>query len=304
MAQAAPLGKSTVLLTDYFENYDRITRMEMEEERKRRVRRTALENYLSMTAKTTHTGFHRMQRCRQGLEAIDRRGWQRSFHQRMFHDNFIRACARIFWKREPHGTFAKDHQRILEVNGWDHLSQEVLVSTPRRFGKTISVSMFAAAMLYSCPNLEMSIYSTCKRISQKLLRNIQKFLELIYLEVGCSPMKEIRINMEEIVLQGTECEQDVRVVNSYPSKVSAAPRSLAAQTASARPARCRACIGPRVESSAGTARIPGSPPPPAGPRTRRVGIACPICTRQQAPAPAVGMRPWGSQTDGGSCAWR
>jgi glucuronate isomerase len=96
------------------------------------------------------------------LEALDRRGWQRSFHQRMFHDNFFRACARIFWKREPHGVFAKDHQKILEVHGWDHLSQEVLVSTPRRFGKTISVSMFAAAMLYSCPNLEMSIYSTCK----------------------------------------------------------------------------------------------------------------------------------------------
>ena len=304
MAQSAPLGKSTVLLTDYFENYDRITRMEMEEERKRRVRRTALENYLSMTAKTTHTGCHRMQRCRQGLEAIDRRGWQRSFHQRMFHDNFIRACARIFWKREPHGTFAKDHQRILEVNGWDHLSQEVLVSTPRRFGKTISVSMFAAAMLYSCPNLEMSIYSTCKRISQKLLRNIQKFLELIYLEVGCSPMKEIRINMEEIVLQGTECEQDVRVVNSYPSKVQAAPRPPAAQTSSARPARCRACTGPRVESSAGIAGTLESQRPPAVPRTRRVGIACLICTRPRAPAPGAGMRPWGSQTDGGSCASR
>lgn len=32
-------------------------------------------------------------------------------------------------------------------------------------------------------------------------------------------MKEIRINMEEIVVQGTEDEQDVRMVNSYPSKV-------------------------------------------------------------------------------------
>ena len=32
-------------------------------------------------------------------------------------------------------------------------------------------------------------------------------------------MKEIRVNMEEIVLQGDECEQDVRMVNSYPSKV-------------------------------------------------------------------------------------
>ena len=50
----------------------------------------------------------------------------------MFHDNFIRSCARIFWKRDKAGTFAKDHQKILEANGWDHLSQEVLVSTPRR----------------------------------------------------------------------------------------------------------------------------------------------------------------------------
>jgi hypothetical protein len=32
-------------------------------------------------------------------------------------------------------------------------------------------------------------------------------------------MKELRINMEEIVIQGDECEQDVRMVNSYPSKV-------------------------------------------------------------------------------------
>ncbi len=58
-----------------------------------------------------------------------------------------------------------------------------------------------------------------QRISQKLLRNIQKFLELIYIELGCQRMKEIRINMEEIVLQGDEGVQDVRTVNSYPSKV-------------------------------------------------------------------------------------
>jgi hypothetical protein len=32
-------------------------------------------------------------------------------------------------------------------------------------------------------------------------------------------MKEVRINMEEIVMQGDECEQDIRTVNSYPSKV-------------------------------------------------------------------------------------
>ena len=152
----------TILLEDYFAQFDRIALQKANELLNRQRRRTTLENCMTTGEREACNGFHRMQKCRQGLEALDRRGWQRSFHQRMFHDNFIRACARIFWKREKHGVFAKDHQRILEVNGWDHLSQEVLVSTPRRFGKTISVSMFAAAMLFSCPNLEMSIYSTCK----------------------------------------------------------------------------------------------------------------------------------------------
>lgn len=148
----------------FFQQYDRVTAEAERERRQRAVRRTALENCLICARKQENecNGFERIKNCRRALDALDRRGWLRSFHQRMFHDNFIRACARIFWKREKPGVFAKDHQKILEVNGWDHLSQEVLVSTPRRFGKTISVSMFAAAMLFSCPNLEMSIYSTCK----------------------------------------------------------------------------------------------------------------------------------------------
>ena len=102
----------------------------------------------------------------------------------------------FFNQVEPEGAFARDHQRILELNGWDNLDQEVLISTPRRFGKTISVSMFAAAMIFAVPNLECSIYSTCKRISQKLLRNIDKFLQMIYAELGISPYRVLRCNLE------------------------------------------------------------------------------------------------------------
>lgn len=89
----------------------------------------------------------------------------------------------------------------------------------RRFGKTISVSMFAAALLYSAPGVELSIYSTCKRISQKLLRNVMKFLALVHEGLGTPHFKEIRCNMEELVLQGPDGTSDVRIVNSYPSKV-------------------------------------------------------------------------------------
>ena len=89
----------------------------------------------------------------------------------------------------------------------------------RRFGKTISVSMFAAALLFSAPGVELSIYSTCKRISQKLLRNVMKFLSLIYEGLGVPEFKEVRCNMEELVLQGPDGSADIRIVNSYPSKV-------------------------------------------------------------------------------------
>lgn len=49
-------------------------------------------------AATSGDGFKRMANCRKALEALDRRGWERSYHQRYFHDHFIRACARVFWK--------------------------------------------------------------------------------------------------------------------------------------------------------------------------------------------------------------
>ncbi len=81
-------------------------------------------------------------------------------------------------------------------------------------------------------------FNPWQRISQKLLRNIQKFLDLIYMELGTRRMKEIRINMEEIVIQGDECEQDVRMVNSYPSKVMPSAPHLRARISSARLESC------------------------------------------------------------------
>jgi hypothetical protein len=161
-----------------------------------------------------------MQLCRKYLAKLDTLGWNRSFHQRLFHDDFLKACTRSFWKLEPPGQFARDHQKVLRVNSWDHIAQEILISTPRRFGKTISVSMFCAAMLLACPGVEISIYSTCKRISQKILRNVQKFAMLIadsdYATLNFSVKRE---NMEEINLQGPLGNTDVRIINSYPSKV-------------------------------------------------------------------------------------
>lgn len=126
------------------------------------------------TNKKKMDGFERMRQCRLALDALDVAGWKRSYHQRLFHEAYIAACARPFWKLDPpgavcrghvyvrmfqlhrlkclfeSGSFARAHQKILDLNNWDNLAQEILISTPRRFGKTISVSMFAAALMFSC----------------------------------------------------------------------------------------------------------------------------------------------------------
>jgi len=185
---------------------------------------TGLQSRLEST-RVTHqrevmSGFTRMQACRDALGLLDENGWRRSYHQRLFHDDFIRACTRIFWKREAPGKFAREQCEILRRNNWSHIQQEVLISTPRCFGKTISVSMFAAAMLYSAPCVEISIYATCKRISQKLLRNVVKFFDLICKsDTKGTAFVGVRSNMEELVVRSTQDPTDVRIINSYPSKV-------------------------------------------------------------------------------------
>ncbi len=126
-----------------YEAYDALL-AERERERLDEVRsRNALQRFLRhRSGAKSRDGFARMQQCRDALDALDRHGWQRSFHQRMFHENFIRACARVFFKTEAHGAFARAHQAILDLNGWDNLSQEILISTPRRCASQPGPSQF------------------------------------------------------------------------------------------------------------------------------------------------------------------
>ena len=66
------------------------------------------------------------------LKTIDEKGFERSAHQLRFHSAFERCTARIIY-RESWGT---QRPQIMAHNGWTTDSSEVLISTPRRFGKT------------------------------------------------------------------------------------------------------------------------------------------------------------------------
>lgn len=93
-----------------------------------------------------------MDLCRKYLAKLDTMGWNRSYHQRLFHEDFLKACTRSFWKMEKPGQFARDHQRVLRANSWDHIAQEILISTPRRcvFFAISNFSHKAYCVLYVC----------------------------------------------------------------------------------------------------------------------------------------------------------
>ena len=66
------------------------------------------------------------------LSRVDARGFERSAQQLEFHQAFMKAAARVIYR----GDWETERPMIMEKYGWDRCNSEVLISTPRRFGKT------------------------------------------------------------------------------------------------------------------------------------------------------------------------
>ena len=66
------------------------------------------------------------------LSMVDDRGFARSPQQCLFHDAFIRACSRVMYRND----WSMNKPAIMKHNNWVECPSQILVSTPRRFGKT------------------------------------------------------------------------------------------------------------------------------------------------------------------------
>ena len=66
------------------------------------------------------------------LTRVDQRGFERSSQQLDFHTAFMKASARVIYR----SSWATDRPAIMAAHGWETSNSEVLISTPRRFGKT------------------------------------------------------------------------------------------------------------------------------------------------------------------------
>jgi len=82
-----------------------------------------------------YQGTVNMRTLKQLLSRIDARGFERSQQQLEFHEAFFRACGRVIYK----DNWGTDKPQIMKAEGWTKCNSEVLISTPRRFGKTFSI---------------------------------------------------------------------------------------------------------------------------------------------------------------------
>jgi hypothetical protein len=82
------------------------------------------------------------------LKVVDQRGFERSAHQLQFHNSFERAVARILYR----GEWGTSKPAIMAANGWTECPSEVLISTPRRFGKTFRCAPPLAPPLPPAPS--------------------------------------------------------------------------------------------------------------------------------------------------------
>ncbi len=117
-------------------------------------------------------GDQRLDAIRKTLNNL---GYTRSQFQRCFHDAFIRACLPIIFGDE----WSTCCERVMKELGIDRIRPEVLIQTPRRFGKTVSVAMFVLACLLNVPGIKICVFSTGKRASGGLLTEIMDRLRYL-----------------------------------------------------------------------------------------------------------------------------
>lgn len=104
----------------------------------------------------------------------------RSDQQRLFHYWFTQALLPHFY---GHHEWPLHAQRVLMSFTHDSVPQglmkvrpEVLVVTPRRYGKTWSIAMFVASVLLNVPGIKVAVFSTGHRASNWLMMKVAKFI--------------------------------------------------------------------------------------------------------------------------------
>lgn len=120
---------------------------------------------------------------------------RRAPHQAMFHDKFIISCLPHIYGSE----WEWNQIRVLKQHNIPKINHEVMVVTPRRFGKTYSIAMIVAALLLCVIGIRIVVVSTGGRASTSLSRTVKKFVELSKIHEGAKRI--CQNNAEELFVR-------------------------------------------------------------------------------------------------------
>jgi hypothetical protein len=128
------------------------------------------------------------------LNKLDTLGFKRSNGQRLFHKAYIGACLKKIYGKDLY----RDLAQLLREYELDELRTDVIVTTPRRFGKTFGTALFVDGFLCTQGGMEVAIYSTGRRASRKMLALIYKLVVALMGTESCIQS----FNEEKLTVKG------------------------------------------------------------------------------------------------------
>jgi len=168
------------------------------------------EHRLANSSHTDCEGDVIVKAVNDAMEHLDNNGFMRSSHQRLFHRAFMMASLEQFYRQD----LQRNLVRLLREYGASELHSEVAIMTPRRFGKTWGLAMWAACMLVVGRDHDTCIYSTGARVSKMMLQTILRMVRILQEKFGGAI---ISINKNEEVVYET-AQGYVNSINAYPAK--------------------------------------------------------------------------------------
>lgn len=133
--------------------------------RRTRVHKSWEYEQLSKMTSVETEGERRCSAMKRALAYLDECGFRRSKQQKVMHMAFLAISYSQYY-----GEDIQQHlMRLLSENGWSELRSECIVLAPRRYGKTVSCSLWTGAELVTQPDHDVLIYSNNHRASKMML---------------------------------------------------------------------------------------------------------------------------------------
>lgn len=134
--------------------------------------------------------------------------FKRSKQQIIFHKAFIGACLKKILGTDYNNVL----QKVVLKYQITNVSSDVVIETPRRFGKTTGTAQYGAAFVLEIPTTENSIFSPAKRQSSKLIDKVKDFIILLSGSTDC-----ILSFKDNEILTLINYHKQKTIIGSYPS---------------------------------------------------------------------------------------